>query len=96
MHCRPRFKQRRNTRLNSGSLQAGAKVGHQFVLTAGFGHGRSMGLGPAERDRATRNAGNVRGQIIDRDHLRRHTIEKLLGEGAFSLLGLVRCLRARG
>jgi hypothetical protein len=42
-----------------------------------------MGLGPAERDRATRNAGNVRGQIIDRDHLRRHTIENLLGEGAF-------------
>jgi hypothetical protein len=42
-------------------------------------------LGPAERDRATRNAGNVRGQIIDRDHLRRHTIEKLLGERAFIL-----------
>jgi hypothetical protein len=83
MHCRPRFKQRRDTRLNSGSLQACAKVGHQFVLTAGFGHGRCIGLGPAERDRATRNAGNVRGQIIDRDHLRRHTIEKLLCEDAF-------------
>ncbi len=40
-----------------------------------------------------RNAGDVRGQIIDCDRLRRHTIEKLLGQGAFSLLGLVRLLR---
>jgi hypothetical protein len=60
MHRRPRLKPRRNTRLNSGSLQASAKVAHQFVLTAGFGHGRSMGLGPAERDRATRNPSTFR------------------------------------